>query len=366
MDTASLPLTLLILLVLIVLLLVIACSVGAGMALGRRRTTGTTARSDATGPLDLAPIEGALERLGRRLEEAEALRRSDQVGLRTDIGEHLRHVEATTEIIRRETGQLSAALGRADVRGRWGEAQLRRLVEAAGLIDRVHFVEQDVRSGDSGGQRPDLIVDLGAGRQVIVDAKVPLAALLEAEATDDAALRADLLARHARDVGQHVDRLGSKEYWRRYDDSVETVVMFLPAESMLGIALREDPTLLDRAFGRNVILATPTTMLALLRTVSHVWRREALADNAREIHHLGRELHERLTVLVDHVRRMGSSLDAAVSHYNRLVGSLDTRVLVSARRLAEHGVGEGSLAEVPELAQRVREPRETVPAEVLS
>ena len=358
--------TITVLLAIAVVVLACACALGIGIALGRRRAPITPVTPGAPGPLDLASIEGALDRLGRRLEEAEALRRSDQVGLRTEIGEHLRHVEATTEIIRRETGQLSAALGRADVRGRWGEAQLRRLVEAAGLIDRVHFVEQDVRSGDSGGQRPDLIVDLGAGRQVIVDAKVPLAALLEAEATDDAELRADLLARHARDVGQHVDRLGSKEYWRRYDDSVETVVMFLPAESMLGIALREDPTLLDRAFGRNVILATPTTMLALLRTVSHVWRREALADNAREIHHLGRELHERLNILVDHVRRMGSSLDAAVSHYNRLVGSLDTRVLVSARRLAEHGVGESTLPEVHELAQRVREPRDTMPAEVLS
>lgn len=355
--------TITVLLIIVVFALAIACSVGIGYLLGTR---GARHRALAPGDaFDLAPVEGALERLNRRLEEAEALRRSDQAGLRTEISEHLRHVEATTEVIRRETGHLSAALGRADVRGRWGEAQLRRLVEAAGLLDRVHFVEQDVRFGDEGGQRPDLIVDLGGSRQVIVDAKVPLAALLEAEATDDPGLRAELLARHARDVGQHVDRLASKDYWRRYDDSVESVVMFLPAESMLGIALREDPALLDRAFGRNVILTTPTTMLALLRTVAHVWRREALADNAREIHHIGRELHERLGILVDHVRRMGTSLDAAVSHYNRLVGSLDTRVLVSARRLADHGLGEGALPEVHELAQRVREPREAVPVEAL-
>ena len=142
--------------------------------------------------------------------------------------------------------------------------------------------------------------------------------------------------------------------------------MFLPAESMLGIALREDPTLLDRAFSRNVIIATPTTMMALMRTVSHVWRREALAENAREIHRLGRELHERLATLVEHARRMGASLDAAVSHYNRLVGSLDTKVLVSARRLADQGLGDEALPEVSELTQRVREPREASPAEVLS
>lgn len=321
-----------------------------GFLLGRSRSAPPQA--------ELAPLESALDRLGRRLEEAEALRRSDQAGLRSEIGAQLRHVETSTEVLRRETSQLAAALGRVDVRGRWGEAHLRRLVEAAGLLDQVHFTEQDVRTGDSGGQRPDLVIDLAGGRRMIVDAKVPLAALLEAEATEDPAMRAELFARHAHDVAAHADRLGSKDYWRRYDDSVDAVVMFLPAESILGIALREDPSLLDRAFSRNVILATPTTMLALMRTVAHVWRQEAIADNAREIHRLGRELHERLGTLIDHVRKTGASLDAAVGHYNRMVGSLDGRVLVSARRLAEHGMGDGALPEVVPLTQRVREPAE--------
>ncbi|MGI9196223.1 MAG: DNA recombination protein RmuC [Candidatus Nanopelagicales bacterium] len=347
MDMTSL------LLALLLSLLAAACCIAVGFLLGRRRASG----DDAV--VDLAPVEGALDRLARRLDEAETLRRTDQATLRTEIGEHLRHVEATTDVLRRETGQLAAALGRADVRGRWGEAHLRRLVEASGLLERVHFIEQDVRSGDESGQRPDMVIDIGGGRQLVVDAKVPLAALLEAEATDDLVLRAELYARHARDVGQHADRLGSKDYWRRYDDSVESVVMFLPAESMLGVALREDPALLERAFARNVIIATPTTMLALLRTVGHVWRREALAENAREIHRLGRELHERLALLVDHVRKMGGSLDAAVAHYNRLVGSLDGRVLVSARRLAEHGMGDDTFPEVAVLTQRAREPRES-------
>ncbi|MFM8239317.1 MAG: DNA recombination protein RmuC [Actinomycetota bacterium] len=337
------------LLVFLLAVLVVGAVGVAGYLAGRRRAVA------GAGGFDLAPVEGALERLGRRLDEAEALRRSDQAGLRTEIGEHLRHVEATTEVLRRETGQLAAALGRVDVRGRWGEAHLRRLVEAAGLIDRVHFVEQDVRAGDDAGSRPDLVIELGSGRQLVVDAKVPLAALLEAEASDDATRRGELYSQHARDVSAHVDRLGSKDYWRRYDDSIEAVVLFLPAESMLGIALRDDPALLDRAFARNVIVATPTTLLALMRTVAHVWRREAIADNAREIHSLGRELHERLVVYVDHVRKMGSSLDAAVSHYNRMVGSLDGRVLVSARRLADHGVGDGTVPEVTVLAQRIRE-----------
>ena len=330
--------------------LAVAALAGAiGLALGRRGRAAHDAEPELVGVAD------ALDRLGRALNETEALRRSDQAGLRSEIAEQLRHVEVTTQLLRRETGQLAAALGRADVRGRWGEAHLRRLVEAAGLMDRVHFVEQDVRSSDSGSQRPDMVIDLAAGRRIIVDAKVPLAALLEAEACDDPGQQADLYGRHARDVGAHADRLGAKDYWRQYDDSVDAVVMFLPAESMLGIALREDPALLDRAFARNVILATPTTLLALMRTVAHVWRQEAIADNAREIHRLGRELHERLGTFAEHMRKVGGSLDAAVSHYNKMVGSFDGRVLVSARRLADHGIGDGSLPEPTPITQRTRE-----------
>lgn len=305
---------------------------------------------------ELEAVESALDRLARRIDEAEALRRTDQAGMRAELSEQVRHVEAATDVVRREAGQLASALGRVDMRGRWGEAHLRRLVEAAGMIDRVHFAEQDSRATDEGTQRPDLVIDLGAGRSLVVDAKVPLAALLEAEAATDEAVRGPLFARHARDVAQHAERLGSKEYWRRYDDTLEAVVLFLPAESILGIALREDPGLLERSFSRGVILATPTTLLALLRTISHVWRREAIADNAREIHALGLELHERLGVALDHVRRMGSSLDSAVSHYNRLVGSLEGRVLVSARRLADHGVSEAALPELAPITQRTREP----------
>jgi DNA recombination protein RmuC len=347
MDTSALLPALI-----VVAVVVIPAAIAIGVLIGRRiRPTPAAQPAPA-----LLAVEGALDRLGRRLDEAEALRRVDQAGMRAELAEQLRHVEATTEIVRRETSQLASALGRVDMRGRWGEAHLRRLVEAAGMLDRVHFTEQDVRSGDDGSQRPDLVVDLGAGRTLVVDAKVPLAALLEAEASTDEGARADLYARHARDVAQHADRLGSKDYWRRYDDTLEAVVLFLPAESLLGIALREDPALLERSFARGVILATPTTLLALLRTVSHVWRREAIADSAREIHALGRELHERLGVALDHVRRMGSSLDSAVSHYNRFVGSLEGRVLVSARRLADHGVSDVGLPDVAAITQRTREP----------
>lgn len=346
----------------------LACALAAGLALlvgvlvgrhyaGGGDVRGWGARRDmpARAP-ELEAVESALDRLARRLDEAEALRRADQAGMRAELAEQVRHVEAATQVVRREAGQLASALGRADMRGRWGEAHLRRLVEAAGMIDRVHFAEQDSRSTDDGSQRPDLVVDLGAGRTLVIDAKVPLGALLEAEAASEESLRSELYSRHARDVAKHAERLGSKEYWRRYDDTLEAVVLFLPAESLLGIALREDPALLERSFARGVILATPTTLLALLRTISHVWRREAIADNAREIHALGRELYERLGVTLDHVRRMGSSLDNAVSHYNRLVGSLDGRVLVSARRLAEHGISDTPLPDAAPITQRTREP----------
>ena len=352
----------------------LACTAFAGIALligvlvGRHYAAGVGARGWHTrrGVPERAPeleaVATALDRLARRLDEAETLRRTDQAGMRAELAEQVRHVEAATEVVRREAGQLATALGRVDVRGRWGEAHLRRLVEAAGMLDRVHFAEQDTRSTDSGSQRPDLVVELGAGRTLVIDAKVPLTALLEAEIATDESRRTQLFERHARDVAQHAERLGSKEYWRRYDDTLEAVVLFLPAESILGIALREDPALLERSFARGVILATPTTLLALLRTISHVWRREAIADNAREIHVLGLEVHERLGVALDHVRRMGSSLDNAVSHYNRLVGSLDGRVMVSARRLAEHGISEAALPEITPITQRTREPASAVEA----
>ena len=341
------------------MLIILAAVVGTagiaaslGLLVGGRRAA---ASADSRLP-ELAAVESALDRLARRLDEAETLRRVDQAGMRAELAEQLRHVEATTEIVRRETGNLATALGRVDMRGRWGEAHLRRLVEAAGMIDRVHFTEQDIRSTDDGSQRPDLVIDLGAGRTLVVDAKVPLAALLEAEATTDEHQRAELYTRHARDVSHHAERLGSKDYWRRYDDTLEAVVLFLPAESILGIALREDPALLERSFARGVILATPTTLLALLRTVSHMWRREAIADNAREVHALGRELHERLGIALEHMRRMGSSLDNAVSHYNRFVGSMEGRVLVSSRRLADLGISDTPLPEITPITQRTRDP----------
>ncbi len=301
-------------------------------------------------------LRESLDRLDAHMREVERQRTRDQVELKTGLETSMRVVGDTTERLRRETGQLAAALGRTQIQGRWGEAQLRRLVEAAGMLDQVHFVEQATHEGETGRLRPDLLIRLGDDRELIVDAKVPLTALIEAEACDDPVERNALYARHATDVAAHVDRLGSKEYWRHHEDTVEMVVLFLPAESMLGIALTHEPGLLERAFQRHVVIATPTTMLALLRTVTHVWRRESIATHAKEIHALGVELYQRLSTVNDHLRRVGSSLDTTVEHFNKLIGSLETRVLVTGRKMAALGIGDSPLEQAPPITVRSRLP----------
>lgn len=296
----------------------------------------------------VAPVASSLAELSQRVADAERARAVAQAELRVELGETARGMAVASEAVRRETGRLSTALGRSEVRGRWGEVQLRRLVEVSGLLDRVHFTEQDSRRHDDGVLRPDMVVHLADDKHVVVDAKVPLHAFLDAEHAADDTSREAALDRHAAEVAAHVDRLAAKEYWRQYDTAPEFVVLFLPAESLLGAALVRDPGLLDRAFARSVVLATPTTLLAMLRTVAHVWRQEAVAANAREIQSLGRDLHDRLGTLAGHLVKLGSSLDGALGHYNRLVASLEGRVLVSARRLSALGVSE---AEIPTATQ---------------
>ena len=241
--------------------------------------------------------------------------------------------DAQVDLLQRETRSLSTALRKPQVRGRWGELHLRRAVELAGLVDRCDFAEQ-VRL-DDGARRPDLVVNLVGGRQVVVDAKVPLDAYLDATSTDDDDEAAHHLRRHAAQLRTHVDTLGSKQYWRSLDESPEFVVLFVPAESFLAAALETDGSLIEYAANRHVVLATPTTLIALLRTVAHGWSHEALADQAREIHRLGRELHERLSSMNGHLDQLGRSLNAAVGHYNQTVGSLESRVLVTARRFGD-------------------------------
>ncbi len=227
------------------------------------------------------------------------------------------------------------------MRGRWGELHLRRAVELAGMVDRCDFSEQ-VRL-DDGAQRPDLVVHLAGGRAVVVDAKVPLDAYLDATSTDDETAQGEHLARHARQLRTHIDLLGSKAYWRTLSETPEFVVLFVPAESFLSAALEADGSLIEHAAGRQVVLATPTTLIALLRTVAHGWSHAALSDRAAEIHRLGRELHTRLRTLGGHLDQVGRSLNLAVGHFNSAVGSLESRVLVQARRFSDLGVTDDEL-----------------------
>ena len=280
------------------------------------------------------PVNETLTRVSDDLARAER----ERAAAHATLHEQIRLTAAGTDSLRDQTGRLVTALRRSEVRGRWGEVQLRRLVEASGLLAQVHFEEQPSTRDDAGDLlRPDLVVHLSDDRDIVIDAKVPLSAYLDAaEATDDATART-FLARHAGEVAAHVDRLSSKEYWRRYD-SPGFVVLFLPAESFLSAALEVRPDLLEYAFSRDVVIATPTTLLALLRTVAHTWRQESAARNVREVHKLASDLHARLATLGSHLGKLGAALDGAVGQYNSTVGSLESRVLVSARKLAGLGV----------------------------
>ena len=286
--------------------------------------------SYAAGMVDQAEVMQGLDRLSDQMRDLDRHRAAWQ-------GEF--HQQVTD--LARETRSLSTALRKPQVRGRWGELHLRRAVELAGLVDRCDFSEQ-VRL-DDGARRPDLVVHLVGRRQVVVDAKVPLDAYLDATSTDDDAERREALTRHARQLRQHVDGLSSKAYWRALPETPEFVVLFVPAESFLAAALETDPGLIEHAAARQVVLATPTTLIALLRTVAQGWSHEALTDQAREIHRLGRDLHQRLGQLSNHLDRVGRSLNTAVTHFNQAVGSYESRVLVSARRFSELSVVDGDL-----------------------
>ena len=284
-----------------------------------------------------AVVRESLERLHDQMRDLE----HNRVSWQSQLHQQVTDMRASTDEVRRETQSLSTALRRPQVRGRWGELHLRRAVELAGMVDRCDFSEQ-VRL-DDGALRPDLVVHLAGGRCVVVDAKVPLDAYLDATGSDDDDVRATHLARHARQLRTHVDALAAKAYWRSLPESPEFVVLFVPAESFLSAALETDPSLLEHAAAKQVVLATPTTLIALLRTVAHGWRHEALTDQAAHIHQLGRELHSRLITFGGHLDQVGRSLNTAVGSYNRAVGSLESRVLVQTRRFHDLGVTDDEL-----------------------
>lgn len=287
-----------------------------------------------------AVIRDGLDRLHDRMRDLEHQRVSWQSTLHQQVDE-VRH---STDTLRRETSALATALRKPHVRGQWGELHLRRAVELAGMVEHCDFdlqvhVSGVVTDDSTRSLRPDLVVRLAGGRSIVVDAKVPLAAYLDALATDDPDEIAHHQAHHARQVRTHVDQLAAKGYGRALAQhgvpSPEFVVLFLPAESFLSAALDSDPALLEHAAGKNVVLATPTTLIALLRTVAHGWTTETLAERTREIHQLGRDLYARLGTVGRHLDKLGRSLKSSVESYNSAVGSLESRVLVTARHFSD-------------------------------
>jgi len=306
----------------------------------------TLARSRRTSPdvaALLAPAADAMSRVEAQLRQVE----HDRIDAYASLREQVSALHRASGELGAQAGALAGALRSPQVRGRWGEVQLQRIVELAGMVEHCDFDTQVTVRGDGGGGRPDMVVRLAGGRNIAVDAKAPMAAWLVAcEGGDGAAAsgpysadqRSALLGRHARAVRAHVDALAGKAYWRALHPAPDFVVMFVPGEAFLDAALSVDPQLADYAFERQVVIATPSTLIALLRTVAFTWRQERLSASAEQVHALGRELYRRLATFGEHLGKVGVGLDRAVNSYNAAVRSLDTRVLVSARRFADLGV----------------------------
>ncbi len=331
----------------------------AGAVLGylagsaRARPGGPAAASGAELATLIAPASSALARVEAQLHQVER----DRVGAYASLSQQVGALHRTSAELGAQTRSLVGALRAPTVRGRWGEVQLQRIVELAGMLPHCDFDVQVTVPADSGLARPDLVIRLAGGRSIPVDAKVPCDAWLQAQQSDDPREQTCLVQAHARAVRAQVDALAGKAYWRLFQPAPEFVVMFLPGEALLDAALTVDPGLSDHAFGRQVIMATPSTLIALLRTVAFTWRQEQLSVSVDEIRRLGRELHERLGTLGEHLTRMGSGLDRAVQAYNAGVGSLESRVLVTARRFTDLGVPGAELPVLEPLSVFPRSPQ---------
>ncbi|MFI6577009.1 DNA recombination protein RmuC [Nocardiopsis sp. NPDC050513] len=283
------------------------------------------------------PLTATLNRVETQLREADAGR----AAAHAELAKQVELVREGSERLRDQTRALVTALRRPEARGRWGELQLRRVAELAGMAAHCDFDEQ-ASTGD-GALRPDMVVRLAGGKNVVVDAKVPLAAYLDAVEAEDEAVSAERMRAHARQLRTHVGQLAAKSYWAAFAPAPEFVVLFVPGEAFLAPALERDPGLLEHAMARRVHIATPTTLISLLRTAQYAWQQEALSENAREVFELGKLLHGRLSTLGGHVEGLGRALGRTVSAYNQTVGSLESRVLVTARRFNELGLADGEL-----------------------
>jgi DNA recombination protein RmuC len=293
--------------------------------------------------ITVAPLRDALTKVESHLRELEGARISAYSSLTEQVG----FVRQASEALHEQTSSLVTALRAPQARGRWGEMQLRRVVEMAGMVEHCDFTEQASVTTDHGVIRPDLVVRLSGGKQIVVDAKVSLAAYLAAAESRDPDVIEERMRAHARHMREHVTGLAAKEYWREFEPTPEFVVLFVPGDAFLAPALERDPALLEDAMQLKVLIATPTTLMAMLRTVAYSWQQEALTEHARSVFELGRELYRRLGTLGGHVDKLGRSLGRAVDDYNKTVGSLERNVLTHARKMAELQVTDADLAAPP-------------------
>jgi DNA recombination protein RmuC len=304
------------------------------------------------------PLQESLQRYDEQLRLLEQSRQSAYGGL----DQHLRSLAESQQRLQQETGNLVKALRAPTVRGQWGELTLKRVAELAGMVDHCDFAEQLSVTGEDGRFRPDMVVQLPGGRQIIVDAKTVLSAYLDAHEAQNETQQAEALRRHAAQVKSRMDELSLKAYWTQFDRAPEFVVLFLPGEQFLGAALDQNPRLIEEGFANGIVLATPATLMALLRAVTYGWRQERMTAHAEEAGRLGKELYERMAVLAEHMNDVGQALGKSVSAYNRAVGSLETRILPAARRFKELGVSSDRALPMLEPMEVV--PRKTLPVDI--
>ena len=307
-----------------------------------------TRRQQELGTL-VTPIKDTLQQVDAKLKEVEKTRIDDSANMRSLLG----LVGHTQQQLQQETQNLVRALRSPGVRGQWGEVQLRKVVELSGMLEHCDFDEQPTIFSESGRMRPDMTINLPGGRTIVVDAKAPLEAFLDAQGAAEEGIRSGKLADHVRQVKDHVTKLGAKSYWDALPASPELVILFLPAEAIYMAALERDSALIDYGVKQNVLIASPLTLIALLRAASYGWKQERLTINAEEISRLGRALHESVATMAEHLEDLRKRMDGAFATFNKVVGSFENNVLVKARRFRE--LGAGSAKEIP-----VVEPLETV------